>query len=157
MTNSGTSSLLSSALTTLSANNPTVFIVVLYMLISTLTQFLDGRTLVIITRVAVSLLCIDMGLPLVPMMTLLNAAANACFMFPAGAGHNQFAHLAGNYKIMDWLRAGWVLQITNTVATIGFMLVWIQFSGAGQASPEAQRALRPAGSVAAGDGGVGGS
>ncbi|CAD7952135.1 unnamed protein product [Amoebophrya sp. A25] len=125
MEKTGVSAMIASSIMSASMNSVPLAILLIYSTVSLLTQFIDNRTLVTMLMMPVLDVCVQMRMPVVPLMTVLVNAAVSNFMSPIGCSHNQFATMAANYTFFDFLRAGWVLQLCHLTAVCTFVILWV--------------------------------
>lgn len=128
MTDTGVAAMLGRLVTLASCGNMYLAVILIYVVVALATQFLDNRTIVTMLQTSIAEACVMIGMPTVPIITLLVNAGVANFMSPIGCSHNQFATVAGNYSFGDFLRAGWVLQLAHMGTCCLFIILWIQFA-----------------------------
>jgi di/tricarboxylate transporter len=105
--------------------SPIFALAAIYVLATVLTEIVTNNAVaVIVTPVAVGL-AHSLGLDPRPFVVAVMIAASASFMTPIGYQTNTLVYNAGGYRFADFLRLGFLLDLTSfTVAMIVIPRIW---------------------------------
>ena len=106
----------------LSEASPLFLLIAIYALTSFLTEIVSNNAVaVILTPLAISLAA-TLGVDPKPLIYAIMLAASASFATPIGYQTNTLVYAAGNYKFLDFLRVGLVMNVT--VGLAGCLAIW---------------------------------
>lgn len=106
----------------LAQTSPLLLLIVIYALTSFLTEIVSNNAVaVILTPLAISL-ANTVGVDPKPLVYAIMLAASASFATPIGYQTNTLVYAAGNYKFVDFLRVGVVMNITVGLASC--LTIW---------------------------------
>lgn len=98
--------------------SPLVALAAVYVLATVLTEIVTNNAVaVIVTPVAVGL-AVSLGLDPRPFVVAVMIAASASFMTPIGYQTNTLVYNAGGYRFADFLRLGFLLDLTSFIASM---------------------------------------
>jgi di/tricarboxylate transporter len=101
----------------LAETSPLLLLIAIYALTSFLTEIVSNNAVaVILTPLAISL-ANTLGVDAKPLVYAIMLAASASFATPIGYQTNTLVYAAGNYKFLDFLRVGLVMNITVGLAS----------------------------------------
>jgi di/tricarboxylate transporter len=101
----------------LAETSPLFLLIAIYALTSTLTEIVSNNAVaVILTPIAIAL-ATTLGVEPLPLVYAIMLAASASFATPIGYQTNTLVYAAGNYRFLDFLRIGLVMNITVGLAS----------------------------------------
>jgi di/tricarboxylate transporter len=101
----------------LAETSPLLLLIAIYALTSFLTEIVSNNAVaVILTPLAISL-ANTLGVDPKPLVYAIMLAASASFATPIGYQTNTLVYAAGNYKFLDFLRVGLVMNVTVGLAS----------------------------------------
>ena len=101
----------------LAETSPLLLLIAIYALTSFLTEIVSNNAVaVILTPLAISLAG-TLGVDPKPLVYAIMLAASASFATPIGYQTNTLVYAAGNYKFLDFLRVGLVMNFTVGLAS----------------------------------------
>ena len=101
----------------LAETSPLLLLIAIYTLTSFLTEIVSNNAVaVILTPLAISL-ATTLGVDPKPLVYAIMLAASASFATPIGYQTNTLVYAAGNYKFLDFLRVGLVMNVTVGLAS----------------------------------------
>ena len=108
---------------TLARASPLLLLLAIYALTSLLTELVSNNAVaVILTPLAIGL-AQSIGIDPRPLVYAIMLAASASFATPIGYQTNTLVYTAGNYRFMDFLRIGLVMNVTVGIASC--VAIWL--------------------------------
>ena len=102
--------------------SPLLLLIAIYALTSALTEIVSNNAVaVILTPLAISL-ATTLGVDPRPLVYAIMLAASASFATPIGYQTNTLVYAAGNFRFLDFLRVGLVMNVT--VGLAGCVAIW---------------------------------
>ncbi|MAZ14933.1 MAG: dATP pyrophosphohydrolase [Ahrensia sp.] len=109
----------------LSALSPLVALAAVYVLATVLTEIVTNNAVAVIVTPVAAGLAVTLGLDPRPFVVAVMIAASASFMTPIGYQTNTLVYNAGGYRFVDFLRLGFVMDLTTfAAAMVVIPLVW---------------------------------
>ncbi len=106
----------------LASVSPLLLLIAIYALTSFLTEVVSNNAVaVILTPVAITLAA-TLGVEAKPLVYAIMLAASASFATPVGYQTNTLVYAAGNYRFLDFLKVGLVMNITVGLASC--LAIW---------------------------------
>ncbi|CAD7942284.1 unnamed protein product [Amoebophrya sp. A120] len=96
----------------------------LFVALSIITQFINNNTTAQLFQAATFQVALSLGIPPKPMLALVVFGASACFCTPFGTSCNMYVQVPGGYAFGDYVKNGWMLQISSLLASVGCCYVW---------------------------------
>lgn len=107
----------------LAQTSPLILLISIYALTSFLTEVVSNNAVaVILTPLAISL-AETLGVDPRPLVYAIMLAASASFATPIGYQTNTLVYTAGNYRFLDFLRVGLVMNVTVGLASC--LAIWL--------------------------------
>ena len=109
----------------LSGLPPLVALAAIYVLATVLTEIVTNNAVAVIVTPVAAGLAVTLGLDPRPFVIAVMIAASASFMTPIGYQTNTLVYNAGGYRFVDFLRLGFLMDLTTFVAAMVVIpLVW---------------------------------
>lgn len=124
MQKSGAAALVANAVVT-NVNGPMMIMFVTCALTQILTNFMSNTATAALMAPLALPIAVGGGISPLPIMMGIGISASACFLTPIATPPNTIVLTPGNYTFVDYIKAGWPLQIISLVlCTFVIPMIW---------------------------------
>lgn len=125
MEKSGTAALIADSLIQLVGDSPTMLLIIIFTLTAGFSAVISNLAAAVLVFPIALASSEQLGVSMVPLAVTLMIAASASFATPIGYQTNLMVYGPGNYKFIDFVRAGLPLTVLVGVVTVSLVpLIW---------------------------------